>query len=168
MVEINATTPDAGFFVESRPNASLSRWGTVCLFTIIALCALVIAMGFALIGAWPVILFTLAVLLGLSFGFQYVWHRAGDYERLTVDDGRLCMEASSDGQVRRHEFNAHWVRVVMEQMPDGDCRRLGLCVHGREFDFGRHLCAEKKLEVGQLLKARLGSGFGTPHIGGRV
>ncbi|HQR61069.1 MAG TPA: DUF2244 domain-containing protein, partial [Methylophilaceae bacterium] len=54
MVEIRATTPDAGFSVESRPNCSLSWLGTVYLFAIIALYALVIAMGFALIGAWPV------------------------------------------------------------------------------------------------------------------
>lgn len=141
--------------IVSRPNNSLSAPGTVLLFLVIALFALAIALGFSLVGAWPVIIFTIFVLLGLSAGFQHVLQHAGDYERLTLSGDKLHVELSELGRLQQREMNACWVGIMAGYMPDGDCRWLALRSHGKEIVFGRHLTSEERLRVRHLLKTRL-------------
>jgi uncharacterized membrane protein len=162
MVEISESATDAQLTVLTRPNRSMSWLGTVYLIMLISLFLMVVAIGFSLVGAWPVIIFTIATIICLSLGFQHVWKKRSDYERLTIQDGKLSLEYNDGGQVRCQELNAHWVRVSMDNMPDGNCRQLTLLAHGNEISFGRHLCDETKRRVGLLLKVRLGSGF-NPH-----
>lgn len=159
MVEVSESTAGANLMVRSRPNCSMSWLGTVYLVMLISLCLMVVAIGFTLVGAWPVIIFAIVTIICISLGFQYVWRKSSDYEHLTIQEGKLSIEFNEDGKTSRKELNAYWVRVAMETMPDGNCRRLALCAHGKEIDFGRHLCDETKQRIGQLLKARLGSGF---------
>jgi uncharacterized membrane protein len=140
----------------------MSWLGSIYLLMLITLCLMVVAIGFSLVGAWPVIIFAIATIICLSLGFQHAWKMSSDYERLTIQDEKLSLEYNEGAQVRRQELNAHWVRVSMDNMPDGNCRRLALLAHGKEISFGRHLCDETKRRVGLLLKVRLGSGF-NPH-----
>jgi len=137
----------------------MSWLGTVYLIMLISLCLMIVAIGFSLVGAWPVIIFAIATILCLSLGFQHVWKKSSDYEHLTIHDGKLSLEYNERGHVHRKELNAHWVTIAMETMPDGNCRCLVLRAHGKSINFGRHLCDETKHRVGLLLKAKLGSGY---------
>lgn len=164
MVEIEEDVGTHTLSVLTRPNCSMSVLGTAYLFMTILLLVLVVALGFASVGAWPVIIYAVATLIALSLGFQHVLSRSGDYEKLVIGGGQLSIKFNVNGQSKTRELNSHWVRVVMEDMPDGNCRRLALLAHGKEIYFGRHLCDATKHSVGQLLKARLGAGLGKQDI----
>lgn len=159
MLDIIEHLPGQQLEVVNRPNCSMSRLGNFYLVLITGLISLVVAMGFAWIGAWPVIAFAITNIFGLSMGFQQVRNRSGDYEKLTLEAGVLTLEFKDDGQIHRKELNAYWVSVWMERLPDGGCKKLTLSAHGREIRFGRHLCETTRLHVGDLLESRLGKGF---------
>lgn len=153
MLEVKETEKSCHLL--ARPNQSISKAGAFYATTIIGLFLLVIAMSFALIGAWPVIIYAVLVVIGLSLAFQKALQSAGDFERLTITQNSVLLEVQQDGVHRRHEFNSHWLKVILEEMPDGDCRRLALRAHGKEFEFGRNLCSAEKYDASKKLKARL-------------
>lgn len=163
MLEIEEHIEAHKLSVTARPNCSMSRLGTAYLFLIITLFVMVLAMGFSLIGAWPVMIYAALVLFGLSLGFEHALNRSNDYERLVMEDGNLSIESGVGGKIISHRLHASWVMLVTEMTPDGDCSRLALRLHGNEVDFGRHLCAESRARVARLLKPRLGGGFDRQH-----
>jgi uncharacterized membrane protein len=156
MVDVCGSASSVHYSITARPNCSLSPAGTLCVLFVIALTSLLIACSFALIGAWPVLPFAGAELLALGFCFYHFWRHANDFERLTMDDDKVIVETHEPGRDRRIELNSYWARVVLDCMPDGYCRRLALCSHGREVEFGRHLSSEERLDLARQLKPRLG------------
>lgn len=157
MVDVSGSTSSVHYSIIARPNCSLSPAGTLCVFSSIAMLTLGSALGFALIGAWPVLPFAGAELIALYAGFHYFWRHAGDYERLSIDDDRVVVDTHEPGRDRHVELSGYWAQVVLDRMPDGYCRRLALRSHGREVEFGRLLNSEERLVVGRQLKSRLGS-----------
>lgn len=142
--------------ITGRPNCSLSPAASRCAFFLIALATLSVAFGFFLIGAWMVLPFAGAELLVLYGCLHYVWLHASDYERLTIDDDKILVEKHAPGLDMQVEFNSYWARVILDCLPNGYCRRLALRSHGKEIEFGRFLSSEERLDVGRLLKSRLG------------
>lgn len=142
-----------------RPNASISKTTAAYIILLMALFILVIAMGFAYVGAWPVIVFAIATIIAVSAGFQYAINQNADYERLTVQNGTLTLETKIQGNTFHRQLNANWTHVVMESQPDGTCQRLALKVHGKEYLIGKHLCQTSKQTLGALLKEKVGMGL---------
>ncbi|HEY3327080.1 MAG TPA: DUF2244 domain-containing protein [Novimethylophilus sp.] len=156
MVDVSGSASSVRYSITGRPNCSLSPAGSLCIFFLISLFTLGIAFGFFLIGAWLVLPFTGAELLVLYFCLHLVWRHADDYERLTIDHDKVLVEKHAPGSDICVELNGYWARVTLDCMPDGYCRRLALRSHGKEIEFGRHLSSEERLDVGRLLKSRLG------------
>ncbi len=152
-----AAVPDR-FSITLRPNCSLSMMATVYVFLVISLVALVVGMAFARVGAWPVLAYTLAVLMGLRLGFQQVWRQSGDYEQLWVEDDKLLIEICTLGNTQRHAFNRHWVGVKAHIDPAGTCSHLVVFSHGKEVRLGRHTNSHDRLSLLSQLKSGLWSG----------
>jgi uncharacterized membrane protein len=85
MFEIQEESEPADKFkVLIKPNNSISKTGVIYILLILALLSLVVAMSFALIGAWPVIVYAVLTILAVSLGFNLALKRASDYESLSI------------------------------------------------------------------------------------
>lgn len=157
MVDVSGSASSPHYSVTARPNCSLSPAGTLCAFSIIAMVTLAVSCGFALLGAWPILPFAGLELIVLWLCFRHVWRHAHDYERLTIDDDKVVVETHAPNRDSHVELNGYWARVVLECMPDGDCRRLALRSHGREIEFGRLLNSQERLDLARQLRLRLGA-----------
>ncbi|GBG12730.1 uncharacterized protein NMK_0262 [Novimethylophilus kurashikiensis] len=156
MVDVVGSASSLHYAITGRPNCSLSAAGTCCVFLSIATITLIVAFGFFLAGAWVVLPFAGAELGALFWSLRYVCLHAGDYERLTIDHDKVLVEHHTTKQDVRFELNGYWARVILDCQPNGYCRRLALRSHGKEIEFGRFLSSEERLNVGRLLKSRLG------------
>ena len=156
MVSVSGSTSSVHYSITARPNCSLAWRHCVYLFAIVAFFTLAISCVFALLGAWPVLVFSFAELFVLAWAFIEVWRHARDFERLTIDGDSLVLEQHDKSHDQRVELNGNWARVVMECSAEGYCRRLALRSHGREVEFGLHMNGEERFALGVQLRDRLG------------
>jgi len=155
MIDHNIAAPINQFSITTRPNQSLSMMGTVYVFLVISLIALIVGMAFAMVGAWPVLIYTLAVLIALRLGFQQVWMHAGDYEQLWVEDDKLLVEVCELGQKQTYQFSRYWAGIKARYEPGGDCTHLVIFSHGNEIHLGRHMSSHQRLACLAKLKSVL-------------
>ncbi len=152
-IEVRALESSAGFSLTTRRNCSLPphvlAWSLV--FTACVSCA--IGVGFAAVGAWPVLPFVglEAAVLAAAFG-AHARHSA-DFERIVVGAGGMRVEVREAGRVRAHDFHPGWVQVCARRVPDGV--RVGVRSHGRELEIGRHLDAPARGLLAAELASRL-------------
>jgi len=139
----------------SKPNNSLTPLVAIYIFSTIALFVMIVGLGFAKIGAWPVLLYAFAVLIGLSLAFQHAFNHANDFEKLTYQDGIFHLEIKELEKYRKYEINAFWAELVTKYFPDGDCQHIALRTHGCEIKIGRHLSAENRNNLARQLKTKL-------------
>lgn len=156
MVSVCGTASSEHYSITARPNASLATGGCLLVFSIITLLTLGIALIFAILGAWPVLMFAIIELCTLAWAFHAVLLHARDYERLTINGYNILLEQHEPNLDQRVELNGYWAKLVLDYMPDGDCRRLALRSHGREIEFGHYLSSEERLALAQQLRGRLG------------
>lgn len=156
MVDVSGTTSSAHYSITARPNCSLSAASTLCVFSIIAFVTLGISLSFALLGAWLVLPFAGIELVVLWLCFRHVWRHVHDFERLVIDNDKVIVDMHDPQSDCHIELNSYWAQVVMDMLPDGECRRLALRSHGKEIEFGRLLNSRERLDLGLNLKARLG------------
>ncbi|MGO4326479.1 DUF2244 domain-containing protein [Cupriavidus sp. 2TAF22] len=111
-----------------KRNCSLSPRQVGWFYLSIVCVSLAIALFFAWRGSWLVLPFAGLDLLGLGIALLVYARHAADYERVSLADGLLVVEAVSAGQVTRHEFNPLWVRVelgeslrALVQLRSGKC-----------------------------------------------
>ena len=142
----------AEYVYTARRNNSLSSSGRRLVFWFILVVSVGIAAGFSLIyGAWPMLPYAGLEMAVLYVAFRYMDRHAADYERITIRGNSIAVEVQEGAKVTRLEVNRHWTRVVCD---DGG-GRLVLRSHGREIEVGRHLCEERRLEMGRELAREL-------------
>ncbi len=156
MLDVSNTAASEHYSITARPNCSLPPAACACVFSFIAFISLSVALVFTMLGAWPVLFFSGLELLGLGWGFGYTCRHAGDYERLTIDDGKIVVERHDPDHDYLWELSCYWACVVMDCQPDGGCRRLALRSHGREIEFGNFLSGKERYDIGKQLKSRFG------------
>lgn len=156
MVDVSGTASSVHYSITARPNCSLSPAGTLCVFSIVSFVTLAIALVFTLLGAWLVLPFAGLELIVLWCCFSHLRRHVHDYERLVIDADKVTVDRHILASDNHIELNSYWAQVVMDMMPDGECRRLALRSHGKEIEFGRLLSGEERLRLGLSLKARLG------------
>lgn len=143
------------FRFEIRPNCSLSWRGTVVMFYIISAVALVIASGFALIGAWMIFPFAGLEITALAVVFYYCARCNSQCEYVMVDDKSIIITRGRHRSEEEHVFQRSWARVRHE--PSGHDwypSRLLICSHGREVEIGRCLTEQARSDLaGQLALA---------------
>ena len=146
------TTP---FQFVARRNNSFPLSANFAVFGSVAAFMLVIALGFAMAGAWPIFLFS-GLELGLVYlAIRHMGRHAADYESISVHDDKLVVVIKSRDMQQRVEFNPYWVQVTggaSHGMRDG---ALILRSHGKEVAFGTHLTGEQRVELANLLKQQL-------------
>jgi uncharacterized membrane protein len=102
---------NASFFVEMRPNRSLTPAGRRLWFGLIACTTFLFAGAATAIGAWLVLLFAGFELLLLWFAFEWIGRHDGDYEWVRVAEREFCWMRCEGGHVEMLRGNAAWVQV---------------------------------------------------------
>jgi uncharacterized membrane protein len=139
------------------PNPPVGRAGFIGLMLGMSSVSLVIAVGFALVGAWPVAGFLGLDLVLLDLAFRIARDRARRREHIRIDaDGLLVRRVEADGAAREWRFEPYWVRVVMDDPPRRDSW-LTLASHGLSLRVGTFLTPEERLDLARALRAALRS-----------
>lgn len=146
----------SGFSVTVKRNCSISPRGALLALTAIAAVSFAIGVGFAYAGAWMVVPFAGIEIAALAAAFFVFARHAGDYERISMRDGRLEVEVRDAGGSAVHEFHPAWARVAMRRAVSEP--RLYVGAHGREVEIGRHLTVPARGVLARELEARLESG----------
>lgn len=142
----------AEYVYTARRNNSLSSSGRWLVFAFILVVSLGIAAVFSLaFGAWPIMPFAGLEMTVLYFAFRYMDRHEADYERITIRGESVAVEVREGTHVNRLELSRYWAKIVC----DAECSRLKLRSHGREIEFGRHLCAEQRLAMASELAREL-------------
>ena len=146
-------TPDIepDLCVTARLPSSLSARQRWLVFGTMAAFSLVMAGGFVLVGAWPVLAYSVVELSALAAAFAYVQRRARDWERLTVAGDRVVIERCRGRVYERREWNRPWVQVVNK----GESPRaamLELRCAGESWNFGASLRTEERDQLARDLR----------------
>ena len=149
----------ADLTIITRPNCSLSEAGRLLFFCVMLLLSLVIAVGFALIGAWLIFPFAGLEMVGLGWALYYISCHTGDYECIVVSGDRVLVETRSYKTVEKVEFQRHWVQVIV-QPPLGHRRcRVWMRASGREVEVGRFVDDDGRMELSRQIKEQTGMGY---------
>jgi len=140
---------NAGFSLILKRNCSISPAGLAGVFAALAVVVLAIGAGFALAGAWLVLPFAGLEVLLLGVAFLLYARRAGDYERIVLDAGRITVEVAEAHSTSRFEMEARRVRVCVEN------ERVVLRGAKEQLELGRHLGAVSRAEFAAELQKRL-------------
>ena len=144
----------ARFALTTRRNNSLTSSGRLLVFGFVCAVSLGIALAFTILyGAWPLLPFAGAELLGLSLALHHVDRRAGDYERVAIERDRITVEVVDRARMRRHEFSSYWAQVIVANEVR-QCR-VAIRSHGREVELGRHLDACGRRMLARELRREL-------------
>ena len=126
------------------------------MFGLLAGVSLALAAGFVIVGAWPVLPWSLLEIGALAVAFVVLQRRAHDWERLTVAGDRVILERVRSGRSDRREWNRHWLRVETTTGPDGRPGRMLLRSAGEACEFGSLLAEEARGEVARRLRGLTG------------
>jgi uncharacterized membrane protein len=147
------------FEAVTRPPAGLSARGMRWLVGLAVAAAAVPAIGFALLGAWPILGFLggeVMLVLGL-LALHRQWQSARQ-ETVLLAGGRLMVLRRDRGREERAELEPYWARVVME--PSG---ALMVSARGRQVEIGRYLAPEERPALADALVAALAR-YRTPRF----
>lgn len=153
-IDININTACL-FKVILRPNTSLSQKGFLCLMVGMALVALIVGLGFMIMGAWPVLGFLGLdiVLVYAAFKANYRWARK--YERISLFKRLLLVESvCPSGRTKRWRLEPSWLQVEIRN-PAEHCRQLVLSSRGRSLKIGSFLAPEERTELAFALRQAL-------------
>jgi len=142
-----------GFSVLLKRNCSISPAALARVFAFLVAVTLGIGIGFAAAGAWLVLPFAGIEVALLAAAFVASGRHAADYERIERAGERLTVEVSSAGRTERHEMPACTTRVCVAV--EGRAARVWLSANGRDFEIGRHLQAQGRVELAAELAKRM-------------
>lgn len=130
-----------GHKITIRPNSSLSAKGSLRLVVILVFIVLLVAAGFANVGAWLVLPFAGMEVVLVIYAFHTVYKHSGDFESITIDDERVIVEKKSCQKFNKTEFQRYWAQVSEREVVSniGFKAKKGLFIssHGKEVEFGR-------------------------------
>lgn len=149
---------DLGYKIIARPNNSLSLDGGIKLLAAMALVTVIIALGFAHIGAWMVLPFAGLELVAFACAFYYVYLHAGDYESIAIEQDKVIVEMRSYKKYSITVFQRYWtqvnVRDVLNSQSTGK-NALFIGSHGKEIEFGKRLIDdEQRVALARELKQK--------------
>ncbi len=152
--ELSGTAPLV-FDAVLQPHRSLSPRGFAILMMLLGTVSFAAGIGFVTLGAWPVMGFLGLDVLLVYVAFRLNYRAARDYETVQLTETTLHVARRGPLGVREsHAFQAHWVRVEMDDPPRDDSR-LRLTSHGRSVTIGAFLTPDERLDFARALKAEL-------------
>ena len=143
------------FKITVRPNNSLSVVNTIKVVCALAAISMLVGTGFALAGAWMVLLFAGLEIVAIAYAFYYITVRSGDFESITIEGDRIVVEKHGYKESPEVVFQRYWAQVnVREQLSGGNALFIGS--HGKEVEFGRHFMSdEQRVALARELKLKL-------------
>ena len=149
----------ADLTIITRPNCSLSATGRLLFFCVMLLFSSVIAVGFALVGAWLILPFAGLEVLALGLAIYYISCHANDYEHIVINGDSMVVEVRNHKIVQRAEFQRYWVQtVVLPAFGHGKCR-VWVRERGREIELGRFADDEGRMALARQIREQTGSGY---------
>ena len=142
------------FGIVSRRNNSSTPRARLLVFSSLGMFTLLVAAGFALVGAWPVAPFAGIECVALFLAYHWLRRHDEDYELITVEGDAIVVEAQIGAKVERREVSRFWAQVVVDDS-SVRCMRVFLRAHGREIEFGRLLSDASKLSVARQLRTKI-------------
>ncbi|MSP99051.1 MAG: DUF2244 domain-containing protein [Methylotenera sp.] len=151
---------DLGHKIIARPNNSLSPDDSIKLLAAIASVALLIALGFARIGAWLVLPFAGLEILAFAYAFHVIYMHADDFESITIEDDRVVVEKRNYKESTTTVFQRYWVQVNVREMMrvKGGQGKSGLFIssHGNEVEFGGNFINdEQRTQLASELRKKI-------------
>ena len=151
---------DLGYKIIATPNNSLSPSDSVKLLAAMAAVALLIAFGFAHVGAWLVLPFAGLEILAFSYAFYYVHLHSGDFESITIENDRVVVERKSYNKLTTMVFQRYWAQISVRNVESkkGVSGKSGLFIssHGNEVEFGRNFINdEQRIELARELRQKI-------------
>ena len=143
---------DPEFCVISRRNDSLDHRRRWSVFALLASVSLIVALSFAVVGAWPVLPYSALEIACLAVAFAIIERRARDWERLTVAGDRVIVESAVGGRRQTREFNRRWLQVEVRERGFAHEPRLTLRFAGEAMEFGEALSPGRRVEVAKALR----------------
>ena len=107
----NETIDNASFFLEMRPNRSLTPTERQQWFLLIACTTILFAGVATAIGAWMVLPFAGFEILLLWCAFKLIGRHDGDYEWVQVSGRQFFWSRCECGQVEMLSGNAAWAQI---------------------------------------------------------
>lgn len=153
MVAMSQVVDNASFFIEMRPNRSLTPVGRQLWFALIASTTLLSAGAASAIGAWLVLPFAGLELLFLWYAFQLIGRHDDDYEWVRVADREFCWTRCDCGHVEMMRGNAAWAQIFA--IHHNGRVEVGLRYQGRTVAIGEMISNEQRQLLGRNLARAL-------------
>lgn len=137
---------------ELSPNCSLTpRAALVFYFGIVAV-SLTIAVGFAIVGYWPILPFAGLELLALGAALRWSMLQGQRRERIRIDEHYVRVSKTGRGDAREYEFSRAWTRVKLVKANQSTWpHRLLLTSKGKAVEVGRFLTEDERESLGRRL-----------------
>jgi len=151
---------DLGYKVIATPNNSLSPNDSVKLLAAITTVAMLIALGFARIGAWLVVPFAGLEILAFAYAFYFIYLHSSDFESITIEDDRVVVERKSYNELTTTIFQRYWAQISVRKVgsKNGVNGKSGLFIssHGKEVEFGRNFISDvQRAELARELRQKI-------------
>lgn len=139
---------DLGFKIIAKPNNSLSPNDGVKLLVVMVFVAVIIALGFARIGAWLVLPFAGLEILAFTYAFYTIHLHADDYESITIEGDNVVVEQKDYKVSTTTVFQRYWaqvnVRKVVKIKGGNGSSGLFISSHGNEVEFGKNFINDEQ------------------------
>ncbi|MDE2089914.1 MAG: DUF2244 domain-containing protein [Gammaproteobacteria bacterium] len=154
-VQCDPVTAEGQFVI--RPNRSLSWRGTLVFFAWICTLSILIAGGFALMGAWLILPFAALDLLILGASLYIVACRGWECEVVSIRGDTVEVQKGRYRPQQSFQLSRHWARVVLSRSADDWYpSRLTIRSHGREVEVGACLVEEERQKLARELSSAIG------------
>jgi uncharacterized membrane protein len=143
----------SGAVIVAEPNRSASWQANKLVLCVMSAISLTIALGFAAIGAWPILPFAGIELMGLAGGLYYVSWKLRYRHVITCEEGTLKVQKGHYHPRQQWQFlreNAA-LSVIPEQHP-WDGPQLSLYSQGEQVSIGEFLNRDDSLKLLELLR----------------
>jgi len=139
-----------------RPNQSLTWRGTLIFYLAVSVTALVIAVMFAVKGAWLILPFAGLEILALGACLYICARKNTECEVIHIGEDVVKVERGRRRPEHSVEFQRAWTRVNLTQnrlawYPS----RLTLSSKGQEIEIGSKLLEEERIELTKELQRKL-------------
>lgn len=138
-----------------RPNRSLTKPAALWLCSGLTIGGLALCAGALYVGAWPVLPFVAAELLGIGCVGRLIRLHWRDYERVRIDETTVDIARRSGKQHTRASFQRYWTRVQLERRGRLHPPRVLIGSHGRRIEVGAALTDEAREVLADDLKREL-------------
>lgn len=139
------------------PNCSLNGREALGFFVAVAGVSLLVALGFAIKGYWPVLPFAGAEIFLLGWALSSSQKRGAYREVITVGENRVRLEKGYARGEWRIEFQRDWAQVKLQSFAWNECR-VYVCSHGQRVEVGACLTCEERKALCQRLRQVLKRG----------